>query len=114
MKNYYQHDLETTEEDFVSQLTIAVSKEGEFIFGCDWEPNETGRRAMASIFYGIAHEQLSEQILDQLKSQCVLEDREDDFLAIIQFIGSLINKDDNLKGGSDQSIAVPPRSVFKM
>jgi hypothetical protein len=114
MKNYYQNDQEAIEEDFVAQLTVAVSQDGEFIFGCDWEPNEAGIKAVASIFYGITHDQLTEQILNELKSQCVLEDKTDDFLEIIELIGSLINKDGNSRGGSDQSIAVPPRNVFKM
>mgnify|MGYP003627607124 CR=1 FL=1 len=114
MKNYYQNDHEAIEENFVAQLTVAVSQDGEFIFGCDWEPNETGIRSVASIFYGITHEQLTDQVLKELKSQCVLEDKQDDFLAIIELIGALIKKDDNSRGDSDQSVAVPPRNVFKM
>ena len=113
MKNYYQNDHEAIDENFVAQLTVAVSQDGEFIFGCDWEPNESGLRAVSSIFYGITHDELTDQILNELKSQCVLEDKQDDFLAIVELIGTLIKKDNNSRGGSDQ-LAVPPRNVFKM
>jgi len=113
MKNYYQNEHEPIDEDFVAQLTVAVSRDGEFIFGCDWEPTETGIKAVSSIFYGIMYEQLTKQILNELKSQCVLEDKKDDFLAIVELIGSLINRDDDSRSGSDQSVAVPPRNVSR-
>jgi len=109
MKNYYQNDQEATEEDFVAQLTVAVSQSGEFIFGCDWEPNETGVGAVASIFYGITHQQLIEQILSHLKSQCVLEDNQEDFLSIVNLMQQSISKD-----SSGQAIAIPPRNASKM
>lgn len=109
MKNYYQNDQEAIEGDFAAQLTIAVSQSGEFIFGCDWEPNEAGIKAVASIFYGIAYEQLTEQILGHLKSQCVLEDNQEDFLSIVNLLQQSISKN-----SSGQAIAVPPRNAPKM
>ena len=118
MKSYYQNGHEATEgategateEDFVAQLTVAVSQGGEFIFGCDWEPNETGIRAVASIFYGFAHEQLTEQILSHLKSQCVLEGNQEDFLSIVNLIQQFNSKNSS----AGQAIAVPPRNASKM
>jgi len=111
MKNYYRKDQEVTEEDFTAQLTVAVAQDGGFIFGCDWEPTETGIKAVASIFYGVAHGQLVEQILSHLKSQCVLEGNEEDFLSILTLIQQLklVSKDD-----SGQAIAIPPRNALKM
>jgi hypothetical protein len=114
MKNYYQSDHEAIEEDFVAQLTVAVSQDGEFIFGCDWEPTEVGIRATASIFYGFAQEQLTKQIFNEVKSQCVLEGKQEDFLAIVELIEKLVNKNDNSEDDSGQSIAVPPRIVTQL
>lgn len=117
MKNYYQHGHEAiegaaeeaAEEDFVAQLTVAVSQSGEFIFGCDWEPSEMGIKGVASIFYGIDREKLIEQILSHLKSQCVLEGNEEDFLSVVNLIQQFTSRD-----GSGHAIAVPPRSASKM
>ena len=114
MKSCYQNGHEATdgatEEDSVAQLTVAVSQSREFVFGCDWEPSETGVKAVASIFYGFAHEQLTEQILSHLKSQCVLEGNQEDFLSIVNLIQQFISRD----GSAGQAIAVPPRNASKM
>lgn len=109
MRNYYQNEPEDIEEDFVAQLTIAVSQNGEFVFGCNWEPNEMGIKSVASIFYGIAREQLTEQILSHLKSQCVLEGNHEDFVSIVNLMQQFTSRDN-----SGQAIAVPPRNASKM
>jgi hypothetical protein len=56
-----------------------------------------------------------EQILKELKEQCVLEDNEEDFLSIIDTIKDFVmstekNKDENSGG---DSLAVSPRDVLK-
>ena len=112
MKNYYQDASQTSEEDFAAQLTIAISQDGEFIFGCDWEPNEIGITAVASIFYAVAYDQLTDQVLKDLKAQCVLEGKEDDFVAIAEAIKNLILLHQSSDSGGD--LAVPPRNVLKL
>jgi hypothetical protein len=109
MKSYFQNDHGATEEHFVAQLTIAVSEDGEFVFGYNWESDEMGIRSIAAIFYGIAHEQLTDQILSHLKSQCVLEGNQEDFLSIVNLMQQFTPKD-----SSGQAIAVPPRNASKM
>ena len=112
MKNYYQDGHQTSEEDFAAQLTIAISQDGEFIFGCDWEPSEKGITAVSSIFYAVAYEQLTDQVLKDLKAQCVLEGKEDDFITIAEAIKNLILL--NQSGDSGGDLAVPPRNVLKL
>jgi len=113
MKNYYRDEHETSEEDFAAQLTIAVSQDGEFVFGCDWEPSERGMTAVSSIFYAMAYQDLTDQILKELKSQCVLEGNEKDFVTIAEAIkGLILLHQDNDSGGDE--VAVPPRKVLKL
>lgn len=112
MNNSYQAEPNHSDENVLSQLTIAVDKDGEFIFGCDWDDGEAGIEAVASIFFSVSYDDLMEKILGHLKAQCVLEGNED-FDTILETIKKLISlnsKDDD----SGDSVVVPPRNVLKL
>ena len=115
----YQEDLPSSSEDLLAQLTITISRDGEFGYTCDWDPTDSGTGALASIFYGIGYDDLIEKILNELREQCVLEGNEKDFLTIVQtmkgFLLSAGNTKDGQSGGiSGESVAVSPRDAFKL
>ena len=90
MKNYYPNDLEDSDEEFLAEIKIYVDQNGEIGFDCGWEPNEVGIHSIASIFFGLAYNDLAEQILNNLKTQCVLEDNEEDFFRMVESIKAFI------------------------
>lgn len=112
MKNSYQEDLDLNELGLLAQLTITVSKNEEFAFGCDWDSSDDGIKAMSSIFYGIGYDELTEQILNQLKEQCVIEGNGDEFLTIVNLLKELISSRN--ENASSESLAVSPRGVLKL
>ena len=115
MKNYYQDDPEHSDEECAAQLTIRISKDNDLTFGCNWEPDEQGIQAISSIFYGMAYDDLAEQILNHLKTQCVLEDNSEEFMIIMQSIKDLIVYNTNASDtSSGEGVAVPPRNVLKL
>ena len=116
MKNYYQEEDEHSEEECIAQLTIRVSKDEEVTFGCNWESDEQGIQAVAGIFYGMAYDNLAEQILNHLKEQCVLEDTGEEFMTIMQSIKDLIlsNAANTSENSSGENLAVSPRGVLRL
>jgi len=115
MNNYSPQSQNLSDEDTLAQLTITVSTDQEFGYTCNWECSDGGIGAVASIFYGVAYDDLVEKILEELKSRCVLEDNEGDFLSIMQSIRDLVLSADNgLGGDSGESLVVSPRDVLKL
>ena len=115
----YQEDPLNSSEDLLAQLKITISKDGEFGYACDWDSTDKGTGALASIFYGIAYDDLIEKILNGLREQCVLEGNEEDFLTIVQTIKDFLLLAGNIKDGtsggvSGESVVVSPRDVFKL
>jgi hypothetical protein len=118
MNHLYQEDPLNSSEDMLAQLTITISRDEEFGYTCDWDSTDKGTSALASIFYGIAYDDLIEKILNGLREQCVLEGNEEDFLTIVQTIKGFLLSAGNVKDGtsggiSGESIAVSPRDVLK-
>lgn len=119
MNRSYQDGLDNTNEDLLAQLTISIDKNEEFGYSCNWDATDKGIRALSSIFYGIAYDDLMEKILNELKAQCVLEGNEGDFLSMVEHIKNFIvlsdnDKEDAPESVSGDSLAVSPRDVLKL
>jgi len=116
MKNYFQEGLEDFEE-CLAEIKIFVDENGEIKFNCSWEPDDVGVYSIASIFFGLAYNDLAEQILNNLKSQCVLEDNEEDFFKMIEFIREFIIEREGESAANDiadESLVVSPRDVIRL
>jgi hypothetical protein len=66
----------------------------------NWQPTTEGLYGAACIFYKLLAGNLSEQIFNEIKDQCVLNNNQSDYFAILQIINKLAsldneNKDDN-------------------
>jgi len=115
MNDYFQKDPEASEEG-LAELKILVNNNGEISFNCSWEPTESGIGAISSVFFGVAYSDLSDKILNHLKSQCVLEGAEEDFFRIVETIKILIaNRENELEETNhDDSLVVNPRDVTRL
>jgi hypothetical protein len=98
-------------EEVCSKLTIFVDKEGDIAYNCDWEPTEEGLMGVASIFYKLLVDDMPMKIFDEIKAQCVLNNAENDFIAI----ENLIQQYSTLEGTSDQDdVVVPPDRIINL
>ena len=116
INSFYQENPYSSNDELIEQLTININKNEEFGYTCDWDSNDKGIKAISSIFYGIAYDDLMEKILKQLRQQCVLQGNEEDFLSIVDSITEFVTsaeKINNQNSGGD-SLAVSPRNVLKL
>lgn len=113
-KFYDPQTSSSTEEDIpIAQLTIYADREGLIYFACDWEDNPTALNSIANIFYKLDRKDLISEILQDLRAQCVLENREEMFDRMIDIINS------NISGEPDDltehdSVAVSPKNVTRL
>lgn len=110
-------DLKTsssTEQDMpIAQLTVYADEDGLIYFACDWEDNPTALTSIADIFYKLDRKDLISEILQDLRSQCVLEDREDTFEQMVTIIENRISVEGASLNQVD-SVAVSPKNVTRL
>ena len=109
------HDPKTSsEQDMpIAQLTIYADEEGLIYFACDWEDNPTALTSIADIFYKLDRKDLISEILADLRSQCVLEDKEDTFEQMITIIENRISAEGESLNQVD-NVAVSPKNVTRL
>ena len=98
------------EEDIAAKLIIYVDNDGNIMYNCDWEPGEEGIIGIASIFYKLLADNLSDQIFEEIKAKCVLGNAEEDIIAIHDLINSYASKQQEADMVADD-IVVPPDRV---
>ena len=105
-------DLKTsssTEQDMpIAQLTVYADEDGLIYFACDWEDNPTALSSIADIFYKLDRQDLIAEILQDLRSQCVLEDREADYNKIYNLFSNLKALKESMDELSSDNIVVNP------
>ena len=110
-------DLKTsssTEQDMpIAQLTVYADEEGLIYFACDWEDNPTALSSIADIFYKLDRQDLISEILQDLRSQCVLEDKEDTFEQMVTIINNKISSEGGSANQVD-NVAVSPKNVTRL
>lgn len=109
LQDQYHND---DDEKLLATLNILVDKNGIMEYNCDWDGSEDGITAVASIFYKIMFDGLSESILAQIKEQCVLEGKEETYMSIINLISALAV--DNTVDSVDDEVVVQPDQVFHL
>lgn len=73
----------------VSQLLIYTESDGSVYFSCDWMDSENAKIGISTILYKLSTGELVDEIMDNIKSQCVLENREEDYEKISTLYNSL-------------------------
>ena len=113
-KFYDPKTSSSTEQDMpIAQLTVYADEEGLIYFACDWEDNPTALSSIADIFYKLDRQDLISEILQDLRSQCVLENKEDTFEQMV----AIINNKISAEGGSANqvdNVAVSPKNVTRL
>lgn len=104
----------TSDEDRpMSQLTIYAVPDGTIYFACDWESDNTQSiHALGSIFYKLGHSDLLEEILRDLKPQCVLENKEREFQQLVETISLFVES--KTQNESENSVTISPRNVIRL
>ena len=116
MKNYFPKDPEDS-EDFLAEIKVYVDQNGDIGFNCSWEPDDVGVHSIASIFFGLAYNDLADQILNSLKTQCVLEGNEEDFFQMVEFIRAFIvdkGSKETTEDINDESLVISPRDIIRL
>ena len=102
--------IEIDENDMAAQLVIYVTNEGEVMYNCDWKPEEEGLMGIASIFYKLLSENLSEQILAEIKTECVSNNNTEDFISISNLMGAYDATQGKDKASDE--VVVPPDKIM--
>lgn len=97
----------------IAQLTVYADEQGLIYFACDWEDSPVALKSIADIFYKLDSKNLISEILQDLRAQCVLENREEMFDRMVDIINS------NISGESDDltehdRVAVSPKNVTRL
>lgn len=80
MEEYYQQDLEPSEPNIISQLSIYIDGNSkQLMFACDWQDTDGGVLCISEILSQLNGCALFDKILENLLQQCVLQNRLDDF-----------------------------------
>ena len=113
-KFYDPQTSSSTEEDMpIAQLTIYADREGLIYFACDWEDNPTALNSIANIFYKLDKKDLMSEILQDLRAQCVLENKEDTFDQMVTIFDNHISAEGGNANQKDQ-VAVSPKNVTRL
>tara|TARA_R110000824_G_scaffold9932_9_gene44133 strand:+ start:3559 stop:3915 length:357 start_codon:yes stop_codon:yes gene_type:complete len=106
--------IEIDENEIAAKLSIFVDNDGEVMYNCDWEPTQEGIIGVASIFYKLLVDNLSDQILEEVRSQCVSNGAEDDFMAIGDLIKIYSSQQANSPESIDNDVVIPPDRIINI
>jgi hypothetical protein len=68
---------------------VYTEEDGSVYFSCDWADSEDAKMSVATMLYRLVDGELIDEIIQNIKSQCVLEDREQDYEKIFSIYSSL-------------------------
>ena len=100
--------------DFLAKLEITVDREGIMSYNCDWDSTSDGLEATALLYYKLLFDDLPQQILDEIKKECVLNDTESNYHYVISLISKLAGEDEKGSDSGDDDVVVPPDQVYSI
>jgi len=109
-----QPDQSSSNEGKLAFLTIGVDNNGIVDYNVNWQPEEEGLIAIATIFHKLIVDNLSIQILEEIRQQCVLNGSEGDYLVMLNIINKLSEKTIQDHQDDEDNIVVPPDQVFSI
>ena len=109
-----QPDQSSSNEGKLAFLTIGVDNNGIVDYNVNWQPEEEGLIAIATIFHKLIVDNLSIQILEEIRQQCVLNGNEEDYVNLINIISALALDNISNETNSVDDIVVPPDRVFSI
>ena len=107
-EQYLKEENPPSDGDTISQLLIYTEEDGNIYFSCDWTDSEDAVTSMGSMLYRLSEGQLVSEIMDNLKSQCVLEDRESDYDTIFNLYANFKELKESVNEMSEDNVVVNP------
>ena len=92
----------------ICQILVYTEEDGNIYFSCDWSDNDEAVSSLAAMLYRLSDGELVSEILNNLKSQCVLEDRETDYHKISTIYASLKVLKESVEEVSEDKVVVNP------
>lgn len=107
-----QGQFSDNNDGLLAFLQIAVDSDRNIEYSVNWKPEEGGLISVATILYKLIFDNLTMQILEEIKKQCVLDDNEDGYAAILHIIEQLtLEKEIN---NDDDNVVIPPDQIFNI
>ena len=109
MKEQYSNEEDhQSDGNPICQLLVYTEEDGNVYFTCDWADSGDATASFAAMLYRLTDGKLVDEILDNLKSQCVLEDREDDYQKISAIYSNLKALKQSVEDFSQDDVVVNP------
>jgi len=97
-----------SDNKIISSLLIYTEEDGSIYFSCDWSDVNEAQMSIGTMLYKLKEGGLVEEIMENLKSRCVLEDRAEDYEKILTLYNSLkILKDSTSEVSKDEVVIKP-------
>tara|TARA_A100001201_G_scaffold39262_1_gene41031 strand:+ start:383 stop:664 length:282 start_codon:yes stop_codon:yes gene_type:complete len=87
---------------------VYTERDGNIYFSCDWDSQEEAVMALGAMLYRLSEGELVKEIMDNLKSQCVLEDRAEDYDKISNLYNNLKALKNSVEEIADDNVVVDP------
>ena len=107
-EQFLSEENHLSDGDPICQLLIYTEKDGNIYFSCDWEPSEDAISSVGAMLYRLSEGELVKEIMDNLKSQCVLENRAEDYDRISNLYSNLKALKNSVEEMADDNVVVDP------
>jgi len=107
-KQFSNEDDQESEPNPICQLLVYTEEDGNIYFSCDWDSSEDAITSVGAMLYRLSEGELVKEIMDNLKSQCVLEDRAEDYDKISNLYNNLKALKDSVDELSGDNVVVDP------
>ncbi len=107
-KQFSNEDDQESEPNPICQLLVYTEEDGNIYFSCDWGSSEDAITSVGAMLYRLSEGELVKEIMDNLKSQCVLEDRAEDYDKISNLYNNLKALKDSVDELSGDNVVVDP------
>jgi hypothetical protein len=116
MSDLYKKFLDANHDpvNTYASLEIFVDEDGVLHYNCDWIKGEEGIVSIASIFQKLLVDNLTFEILEEIKSQCVTNNREGEYINLINIIQNTCEQSLYKTDKPEDDVVIPPDQVFNI
>ena len=107
-EQFSNEDDQESEANPICQLLVYTEEDGNIYFSCDWDSSEDAITSVGAMLYRLSEGELVEEIMSNLKSQCVLEDRAEDYDKISNLYNNLKALKESVDELSGDNVVVNP------
>ncbi len=107
-EQFLSEEDQLSDDNPICQLLVYTEEDGNIYFTCDWENSDKAITSLGAMLYRLSESQLVEEIMNNLKSQCVLEDIEKDYEKISELYNNLKALKESVDELSGDNVVVNP------